>query len=71
VRTRDEAVDAGWFGIVDHRVRPRLGDVLVAAFGSFGLVDSRTAAPHALRLIGQHGSLTEAEQLIPLLVHPG
>ena len=71
VRTRDEAVDAGWFGIVDDRVRPRLGDVLVAAFGSFGLVDSRTAAPHALRLIGQHGSLTEAEQLIPLLVHPG
>jgi len=30
-------------------------------------VDSRTAAPQVLRLIGQHGSLTTAEQRIPLL----
>ncbi len=47
----------------------RIGDVLVAARGSFALVDSRTATPHVLALIGQHGSLTPAEQLVPLLVH--
>jgi len=69
VRTRDEAIDAGWFGRVDDRVRPRLGDVLVAGIGSFALVDSRSATPHVLRLIGQHGSLTADEQLVPLLVH--
>jgi len=69
VRTRDAAIEAGWFGVVDDGIRPRLGDVLVAGIGSFALVDSRTAAPHILQLIGQHGSLTDAEQLVPLLMH--
>lgn len=68
VRTRAQAIEQGWFGAVDERVRPRIGDVLVAAAGSFGLVDSRVAQPQVLKLVGQHGSLTEAEQLIPLLV---
>ncbi len=72
VRTRDAAVAEGWFGpLVEDRVRPRIGDVLVAARGSFALVDSRTARPHMLRLIGQHGSLTAAELEVPLLVRVG
>ena len=69
VRTRDEAIEDGWFGPVDDRVLPRLGDVLVAGIGSFALVDARSATPQVLRLIGQHGSLTADEQLVPLLVH--
>ena len=68
VLERDQAITAGWFGPVAERNRPRIGDVLVAAHGSFALVDSRTAHPKVLRLIGQHGSLTAAEQLVPLLV---
>ncbi len=68
VRTRDQAIEQGWFGTVEERVKPRIGDVLVAASGSFGLVDSRVAAPQVLKLVGQHGSLTEAEQLIPLVI---
>lgn len=68
VRTREEAIAAGWFGPVDDRVRPRIGEVLVAARDSFALVDSRVTRPHVLSLIGQHGSLTEAELSIPLLV---
>jgi hypothetical protein len=69
VRTRDEAVAQGWFGpTVDARVLPRIGDVLVAAAGDFGLVDSRVVDRKVLRLVGQHGSLTEAEQLVPFLV---
>ncbi len=72
VRTRDAAVAEGWFGpLVEDRVLPRIGDVLVAARGSFALVDSRTARPHLLRLIGQHGSLTAAELEVPLLVQVG
>ena len=50
-------------------MRGRIGDVIVAGIGSFALVDSRTARPQVLKLIGQHGSLTETEQLVPLLVH--
>lgn len=67
VRTRDEAIAQGWFGNVDDRVRGRIGDVVVAAAGRFAFVDSRTATPSELKLIGQHGSLTEQEQIIPLL----
>ncbi|WP_111767502.1 alkaline phosphatase family protein [Nakamurella deserti] len=69
VRTRDEAVADGWFGpVVDERVRPRIGDVLVAAaMTDFGLVDSRVVDRKVLRLIGQHGSLTEPEQRVPFL----
>ena len=69
VRTRAEAIAAGWFGPVDDRVLPRIGDVLVAARDSFALVDSDVTAPLVLGLIGQHGSLTEAEQWVPMLVH--
>jgi len=69
VRTRAQAVEQGWFGATDDRVLPRIGDVIVAAAGDIGLVDTRVANPKVLNLIGQHGSLTEAEQLVPLLVH--
>lgn len=68
VRTRAAAVDLGWFGPVDLRVRGRIGDVVVAGREPFALVDSRTARPHVLSLIGQHGSLTADEQLVPFLV---
>ncbi len=69
VGTRAAAIDEGWFGPVEDRVRPRLGDVVVAAREPFTLIDSRTARPQLLSLIGQHGSLTADEQLVPLLIH--
>lgn len=69
VQTRAAAIDQGWFGPVDQRVRGRIGDVVVAGREPFTLIDSRTARPHVLSLIGQHGSLTPEEQLVPLLVH--
>ncbi len=67
VCTRAAAIDAGWFGPVEDRVRPRLGEVIVAGREPFTLIDSRTARPHTLSLIGQHGSLTPDEQLVPFL----
>lgn len=68
VRTRDEAIAQGWFGPVDDRVRTRIGDVLVAARGDFALIDSALMSKKAHELVGHHGSLTTAEQLVPLLV---
>ncbi|WP_236794918.1 alkaline phosphatase family protein [Amycolatopsis sp. GM8] len=71
VATRDEAIDAGWFGHrVSDRVRPRIGDLVVAARDRFGMV-RRTAEPIESSLIGQHGSLTTAEQLVPLAIAYG
>lgn len=68
VATRDEAVSAGWFGSVADDVRPVLGDLVVAATGRAGVVDSRTQTAHSLALIGMHGSMTPGEMLVPLLV---
>jgi hypothetical protein len=67
VLTRDAAIARGWFGPVAPGVRPRLGDVMVAARGDFSVM-STTAFPYEARLVGLHGSLTPAEMLIPVLV---
>ena len=69
VCSREEAVELGWFGEVEHQVRPRLGDVMVACLGEVAVV-SRTRFPHEATLQGLHGSLTADEMLVPLLVDP-
>jgi Type I phosphodiesterase / nucleotide pyrophosphatase len=68
VVTKDEAIAAGWFGerVADEN-RARIGDVVAAARGSAGLL-RRTTEPVESSLVGQHGSLTTAEQRIPLLL---
>jgi hypothetical protein len=64
---RDEAIEAGWFGpIVVDRVRPRIGDVVAVAREPVA-VFQRDVDPLQAGLLGHHGSLTEAEQLIPLI----
>lgn len=68
VLTRDEAVDAGWFGaVVEDRVRARIGDLLVAVHGDLALYDGRRVPPHAFEMVGQHGAPTRAEREVPLL----
>jgi hypothetical protein len=71
VLTRAEAVAAGWFGRVAPSVLPRIGDVVTAARDRFAVVDSRTARPELLRLIGLHGARTPEEAHVPLLVTLG
>lgn len=67
VATRDQAVAAGWFGAVDERVAPRLGDLIVAMAGRARLVDSRVHSASAMALPGMHGSMTPDEVEVPLL----
>ncbi|UXA16028.1 alkaline phosphatase family protein [Mycobacterium sp. SMC-4] len=68
VVAKDEAVAAGWFGPrVSDDVLARIGDVVAAARGSAGVLRT-TAEPIESSLVGQHGSLTDAEQRIPLLL---
>ena len=66
VCTRDEAIDAGWFGPVTDRYRARIGDVVVAALADIAVIDSGRH-PREARLLGHHGSVTAAEQLVPLV----
>jgi hypothetical protein len=68
---REEAIAAGWFGprVAPH-VRSRIGDLVVAMRGTAVVVRSEVEA-RLSGLVGQHGSLTDAEQLVPLLVSTG
>jgi len=71
VVSRDEAIAAGWFGArVSDAVFPRIGDVVAAARGSAAMV-RRAVEPMESALIGHHGSLTSAEQEVPLLLAYG
>jgi hypothetical protein len=67
VRSGEEAIAAGWFGpSVPDRIRPRIGDVVAAAYGEVGVVQRAVDPAHA-RLQGHHGSMTAREQLVPLV----
>jgi hypothetical protein len=66
VASRDEAIADGWFGPVEPWLAPRIGDVVAAPAGPFAMVATK-AEPRASALVGMHGSLTSADQLVPLL----
>jgi hypothetical protein len=66
VASRDEAIKDGWFGPVDESMRARIGDVVAAATGNWAMMAPGTES-HDQPMIGMHGSLTQAEQLVPLL----
>jgi Type I phosphodiesterase / nucleotide pyrophosphatase len=66
VVTREEAIDDGWFGPVRAGLAARIGDVVAAPAGPWAIVATK-AEPRESALIGMHGSLTSADQLVPLL----
>ncbi|AXT84808.1 alkaline phosphatase family protein [Aeromicrobium sp. A1-2] len=67
VRTQDGLED--WFGPIAPDVRGRIGDVVVASLGDFAVFSSREFGIE-LKMTGFHGSVTEAELRIPVLVAP-
>ncbi len=70
VLSRDEAIKEGWFGPVDPAMADRIGDVVAACAGGTAVVATQ-AEPRESALVGMHGSLTAAEQLVPLLAARG
>ena len=65
---REDAIERGWFGpTVTDAARSRIGDVIAAAHGPVGVIQPSVLSIEAL-LVGHHGSLTPAEQLVPFLV---
>ena len=66
VASREEAIADGWFGPVRDGLAGRIGDVVAAPVGSWAIVATKSE-PRASALIGMHGSLTSADQLVPLL----
>jgi hypothetical protein len=70
VMSREEAVKDGLFGPVGTPVSDamyaRIGDVVAACAGTWAIICSRDE-PLESSLEGMHGSLTPAEQLVPML----
>jgi hypothetical protein len=66
VVSRDQAVADGWFGPVDPRFAARIGDVIAAPSGPGAIVATKSE-PRESALTGMHGSLTQSDQLVPLL----
>jgi hypothetical protein len=66
VVSREQAVADGWFGPVDPRFAARIGDVIAAPSGPSAIVATKSE-PRESALTGMHGSLTQADQLVPLL----
>lgn len=67
VLTRQEAIQHGLFGPMRDAVAERLGDLMILAAESIAFYDGRRVNPKAFEMVGQHGSLTTAERLVPLL----
>ena len=65
VATREELVSIGWFGDVHPTVLPRIGDVFVLSKGRHAHYFDE--ADNARGMIGQHGSVTDDELLVPLI----
>jgi len=70
VMSREEAIKDGLFGPADTPVSEamaaRIGDVIAACVGTWAVICSKDE-PLESSLEGMHGSLTPAEQLVPLL----
>lgn len=68
VERREDLVD--WFGPMAPDVRDRFGDVIVASLGEFAVFSSVDFSLEFM-LRGFHGSVTEAELAIPVLISAG
>lgn len=67
VVTQDQAIEWGWYGSkVAWQARERIGDVLIAATENEAYYTE--AMPESARQMrGQHGSVTDAETLVPCI----
>jgi hypothetical protein len=68
VAEREEAVAGGWFGPVDERHLPRIGDVVAACRDDYAIMATAREPERVTRMVAFHGSWTATEMLVPLLV---
>jgi predicted AlkP superfamily pyrophosphatase or phosphodiesterase len=67
VCTHRELVDSGWVASGDAIIADYVPDFYLLWQKDYVGYDRRTAKPHHLKLIGQHGSITDRETRIPLV----
>ncbi|POM22736.1 Type I phosphodiesterase / nucleotide pyrophosphatase [Actinomadura rubteroloni] len=66
VRSRAEAVAEGWFGPITPEMAGRVGDVVAVPHADVAITAS-AREPWLAAMVGMHGSLVAAEQLVPLV----
>lgn len=72
VWTRDEAVEAGWFGAMSPMHAARVGDVVVACRDRNVIIGvPESDGPTTGQLRGYHGSVSQAEMIVPLWSYQG
>jgi predicted AlkP superfamily pyrophosphatase or phosphodiesterase len=67
VASRAELEASGLVGPVNPEVAGRIGDVIVAARSGIAYYDDRLPDKAPQKMIGQHGSLTDEERIVPLI----
>ncbi|HZM78021.1 MAG TPA: nucleotide pyrophosphatase/phosphodiesterase family protein [Candidatus Limnocylindrales bacterium] len=68
VGTREEAIEAGWYGPVDRAFVDRIGEVVMVCQDDWALLTPTFDPPTVSRLVAMHGAMTEVEMAIPLIV---
>ena len=67
VATSQEIVDAGWFGEVDPFAFARMPDIFLVSLAETAIYHRKFAKQKSLKMIGQHGSISDSELTVPLL----
>ena len=67
VVSRDEMVEAGWYGETADFAKERMPEIFLIANGETALYHREFAKPKSLKMIGQHGSISDDELFVPLL----
>jgi hypothetical protein len=71
VGTREDAIDAGWYGPVNPAFAERIGDVVLVCRDDWALMTPTFDPPTLHKLVAMHGAMTEVEMAIPLIVIRG
>ncbi len=67
VATADEVTQAGWLGGADVQNAHLLPDLFIISTGRFACYHRAWCKPQSLRMIGQHGGISQEELSVPLL----
>lgn len=71
VATREELLQAGWFGEAEDFAIRRMPQLFVIAVSRVALYHRDFAKPKSLEMVGQHGSVSSEELSVPLLRYAG
>mgnify|MGYP002141965724 CR=1 FL=1 len=67
VLSREQLLDAGWYGPMSDDVAARLGDITIVAKSNVVFYERNFASAKSLKMVGHHGAMSSEELQIPLI----